>query len=141
MPEPKTMPERHVVLVCGGRAFSDWIALYATLDRIHADRPITLIVTGAQRKDLNFGTGKLPNYVGADHFAIEWSLERQIDFDGRPARWREDGHPQAGPMRNQRQLDEHMPVDEVVAAPGNAGTEDMVKRARKAGVRIVEVQL
>ena len=44
----------------------------------------------------------------------------------------------AGPLRNQRMLDEGKP-DLVVAFPGGGGTKDMVRRAVKAGVSVHEV--
>jgi len=51
--------------------------------------------------------------------------------------WDELGK-KAGPLRNQRMLDEGKP-DLVVAFPGGGGTKDMVRRAVKAGVAIHEV--
>jgi hypothetical protein len=44
----------------------------------------------------------------------------------------------AGPIRNQRMLDEHAP-DLVVAFPGGRGTADMVRRARKSGVEVAKI--
>jgi len=44
----------------------------------------------------------------------------------------------AGPLRNQRMLDEGKP-DLVVAFSGSGGTKDMVRRAVKAGVSVHEV--
>jgi hypothetical protein len=41
----------------------------------------------------------------------------------------------AGPIRNQRMLDEVKP-ELVVAFPGGRGTADMVRRAREAGVNV-----
>lgn len=46
----------------------------------------------------------------------------------------------AGPMRNQKMLDEYKP-DLVVALPGGRGTADMVSRARVAGVEVIEASL
>jgi len=51
--------------------------------------------------------------------------------------WDELGK-KAGPLRNQRMLDEGKP-DLVVAFPGGGGTKDMVRRAVSAGVAIHEV--
>jgi hypothetical protein len=44
----------------------------------------------------------------------------------------------AGPLRNQRMLDEGKP-DLVVAFPGGGGTKDIVRRAVKAGLALHEV--
>ena len=44
----------------------------------------------------------------------------------------------AGPIRNQRMLDEGKP-DLVVAFPGGKGTNGMIDLARNAGVRVILV--
>jgi len=44
----------------------------------------------------------------------------------------------AGPIRNQEMLDQGRP-NMVVAFPGGRGTADMVRRARGAGVEVIEV--
>lgn len=44
----------------------------------------------------------------------------------------------AGPKRNQRMLDKGKP-DLVLAFPGGDGTADMVRKAKSAGVPIIEV--
>ena len=51
--------------------------------------------------------------------------------------WDELGK-KAGPLRNQRMLEEGKP-ELVVAFPGGGGTKDMVRRAVKAGVSVHEV--
>ena len=45
----------------------------------------------------------------------------------------------AGPIRNQRMLDDGKP-DLGIAFPGGRGTADMVRRAREAGVETIQVQ-
>lgn len=44
-----------------------------------------------------------------------------------------------GPIRNQRMLDEAKP-DMVLAFPGGTGTANMVKLAKEANVKVVEVK-
>jgi hypothetical protein len=44
----------------------------------------------------------------------------------------------AGPIRNQRMIDEGKP-DLVIAFPGGRGTADMVSRAKKAGIPVQEI--
>ena len=53
------------------------------------------------------------------------------------ADWAKHGR-KAGPIRNQRMIDEGRP-DLVVAFPGGTGTADMVERARVAGIRVIEI--
>lgn len=113
------------VLVCGGRDLTDaaWVA--DRLGRLHAKRPITLLVHGAA--------------PGADLAAELWARSAQVDYHAYPARWRADGPTSAGPRRNQRMLDaERDGLELVVAFPGGRGTADMVRRAAAAGVRIWE---
>lgn len=112
-----------ILLVCGGRAYSDRAAVYAALDRAHAHRPITLLVHGGAS--------------GADSLSAEWARERGVRcraFTISKHEWRVHGRA-AGPMRNARMLAEARP-DGVVAFPGGAGTADMVRQARAAGVPV-----
>lgn len=108
------------VLVCGGRYFTD----YTLLEDALADLPpITHIIHGGAR-----GADSL-----ADRFADEnfiWCTEFKAD-------WGKHGKA-AGPIRNQQMLDEGKP-DLVVAFPGGVGTADMVRRAKKAGVKTIEI--
>lgn len=113
------------VLVCGGRNYSDVKSVYAELDRIHARTPITCIIEGGER--------------GADYLAARWSAKARIDDHARfSAEWTTYGRA-AGPIRNQKMLDEGKP-DLVVAFPGGSGTADMVRRARAACVAVAEIQ-
>lgn len=79
-------------------------------------------------------------YVSAglpDALAHDWAVVNWTQFEEYKADWDTYGLA-AGPLRNQRMLDEGKP-DVVLAFPGGKGTADMVARARKAGVRVVEV--
>lgn len=115
------------LLVCGGRDYKDWLTILRVLDAVHAKRPVTLVITGAA--------------VGADIRAVIWAALRGVPHTGwqyevTPEEWKRVGK-SAGPLRNQRMLDEQKP-DGVVAFPGGAGTADMVRRARDAGVKVYE---
>lgn len=113
------------VLVCGGRNFFDRRALYARLDALHAERPITFLIAGGAK--------------GVDSLAADWASYRQIQKQIFNADWERDGKA-AGPIRNQRMLDEGKP-DLVVAFPGGKGTADMVRRARNACIEVLECRL
>lgn len=120
------------VLVCGGREFDDWDTLYSTLYEVFdngvrpLNEPFTVIEGGAK---------------GADFLARVWakymSIEYPVSFEEYPADWKSHGK-SAGSIRNQQMLDQGKP-DLVVAFPGGSGTADMVKRAKNAGVKIMEV--
>ena len=109
------------VLVCGGRDFEDRGLLEWALEPFDSDS--TTIIHGAAR--------------GADHMAGVWASKKGIPVERYPADWQKHGKA-AGPIRNQQMLDEGDP-DVVLAFPGGNGTADMVRRARSAGIEIIEV--
>jgi len=117
------------VLVCGGRDFFDYAKLCETLDGLlnsNSDPlppPEIVIIHGCA--------------PGADLMADKWAVNRYVMVEEYPADWKMHG-PAAGPIRNQRMLDEGKP-DIVVAFPGGRGTADMVRRAKAAGVRVIEI--
>lgn len=123
------------ILVCGGRDFNDFRKLSVILDDLCHDRgwdsggdeeiwmPVVHVISGGAR--------------GADSLAIDWAVSNFLSFDVYNADWKTHGKA-AGPIRNQKMLDEGMP-DLVVAFPGGKGTADMVFRAKKKGVEVIEV--
>lgn len=112
------------VLVCGGRDFTDTALLYDTLDQLASVESIDCIIEG---------DGK-----GADRIAGYWAKKHKVDLKLYPADWNTHGKA-AGPLRNQRMLDEGRP-DLVVAFPGGRGTGDMVRRAREANINVTEIK-
>lgn len=115
------------VLVCGGRDFADRALMSRTLAPY---RPKSAL-SASEHIIIHGGA------PGADTLAGEWVEV----FGGRqrifPADWKVHGKA-AGPIRNQRMLDEGKP-DLVIAFPGGRGTADMVRRAKAAGVQVLEI--
>ena len=74
---------------------------------------------------------------GADRLCAEWAWDRQVPVATYNANWREHGKA-AGPMRNQRMIDEGKP-DAGVAFPGGRGTADMVQRLERSAVPVWKV--
>jgi len=109
------------VLVCGGRDYTDRDALYVALDRLHADHRFATVIAGGAR--------------GADTLAVQWAEHRGIPTEVYMADWDGLGR-KAGPIRNQRMLDEGRP-DLVVVFPGGKGTAGMMALATKAGVEVI----
>ena len=107
------------VLVCGGRAFNNPTLLFATLDRLHAEKKFSRVIHGASE--------------GADRLAGDWAMRHGIQIVAYPAAWRLGK--KAGPMRNQLMLDDGRP-DLVVAFRGGSGTMNMVALAKRADVEI-----
>lgn len=147
-------------LVCGGRDFGDitdkvrgtpeWDKAYADhywgkgqLDRLAEKyskfytpydswmpHDIEIIHGACKRKGSN-------QICGADLIADEWAVVNWIAPKEFPVEWERYGLA-AGPIRNQKMLDEGKP-DLVVALPGGRGTDDMISRAEKAGVPILRL--
>lgn len=111
------------VLVCGGRDYSDVSRVYAVLDKLHREAGIDCLMQGGAR--------------GADILASVWATKNHVLQEVYEADWENQGS-FAGPARNKRMLDEGRP-DLVIAFPGGRGTADMVRKARKAGVEVVEI--
>lgn len=112
------------VLVCGGRDYRDAKHVRRVLDGLRIEHgPLTIIEGGAG---------------GADACASEWAHLRGFDNLTFRADWTAHGRA-AGPIRNQKMIEEGKP-DLVVAFPGGSGTADMVRRARAAGVPVIEAK-
>ena len=112
------------VLVCGGRDYTDRDRVYRELDAVRRRRnDITVLEGGA---------------FGADYYARGWCMSGGALCETYEADWQAHGRA-AGPIRNQEMLDEGKP-DLVIAFPGGRGTADMIRRARAAGVEVVEVK-
>lgn len=110
------------VLVCGGRDFADSDFIHNTLCELHEQRgPFKVVIHGCA--------------TGADSEAQNWAEMMGIKQAPYRADWRLYGRA-AGPMRNQRMLDEGKP-DMVIAFPGGRGTADMIRRAEASGVKVV----
>lgn len=112
------------VLVCGGRDYNDEPAVFGLLDSLRQRYGRLTIIQGGA--------------AGADELARRWAtIQSSSHLINEPADWKAHGRA-AGPIRNQRMLDEHKP-ELVVAFPGGRGTADMVRRAKAAGVPVWEV--
>lgn len=130
------------ILVCGGRTYGAEIdgkpEEQAQHERHHIYRelydrtapkdptymlpdPEAFIIAGAAK--------------GADSVAIDWAIVNWVPFCEYPADWAHHGRA-AGFIRNQTMLDDGKP-DVVLAFPGGRGTEDMVRRALRAGVKVI----
>lgn len=103
------------------------------MDRIAFQYGINHIVHGACKR-LVWDKGQR-EYVGADYLAGKWAFLRCIPQTIHPAHWERDGKA-AGILRNQRMLDQEHP-QYCVHFPGDAGTQDMVRRAQRAGCTLI----
>jgi hypothetical protein len=111
------------ILVCGGREYNDWRYLWDQLDKIDIEEGITLIIEGGA--------------TGVDRGARLWAESKEIPFLHHPARWK-SGDNFAGPRRNREMI--QWEPDLVVAFPGGRGTNDMVKVAKAAKIKVKDLR-
>lgn len=116
-------PSGHVVIVCGGRGYTDVNHVYTELDAYHAANKITLLVEGGAN--------------GADSLAREWAKLRGVPLKTVPAQWGLHGR-QAGAQRNAQML-QSKPVA-VLAFPGGNGTLNMTQQAERKNVKVIRFQ-
>lgn len=105
------------LVICGGRNYQFTAQDYNRLTEIHARHNVVEVVSGGCE--------------GADRCGEHWAMTcanvgRIRTF---PADWDKYGK-KAGPIRNQAMADY---TNATVAFPGGRGTQDMLKRAKKAG--------
>lgn len=110
-----------VVLVTGGRYFNLKDEVNATLSAVQRRGEILELHEGGA--------------TGADELGKLWALMNNIPVFTHEADWKLYGN-RAGSIRNARML-RHAKPDLVVAFPGGNGTQDMVKRARAEGVKVL----
>lgn len=112
------------ILVCGTTTYKDRAAIKREILR----RNPTCIINGGAE--------------GADSLALSIAKELGLDFETYEAEWTRYGRP-AGPIRNQRMLDEGKPDLVLAFFDGyrSRGTNDMVTKAKAADVLVVEFGL
>lgn len=115
------------VIVCGSRNWGEYPdqreKIYAALDAIHAETPITFLWHG--------------NAKGVDTVAGTWGeIKQTICVCPVPAEWSKYGD-RAGPIRNKNMLGQG--IDLVIAFPGGKGTTNMIAQAKRAGVPVKQI--
>lgn len=120
-------------IVCGGRDYSNKKRVFAALDKVHAKTPIRLLIQGGAK--------------GADLFAKEWAVSRDISHIEMRANWDAFGKA-AGHKRNAEMLNyllsvagekNSKPDCGVIAFDGGNGTFNMITQAQKANVTVWQV--
>jgi hypothetical protein len=112
------------VLVCGGRDYNERDYIWNMLTTLDSQRGrFDVVIHGCA--------------TGADSEGMIWAQGNGRKHAPFRADWHTLGK-RAGRVRNQRMIDEGKP-DLVIAFPGGKGTADMVRRARFAGIEVIEV--
>ena len=109
------------ILICGGRDYADKSRMSEVIHALFNPDTDTIMHGGAR---------------GADTLAGEIASELGCAAKVYPADWKTHGKA-AGAIRNQIMLDDGKP-NIVVAFPGGKGTADMVKRAKRAGIWVIQ---
>lgn len=111
-------------LICGGRDFADKDLFDDTMIAQFRARGLPSKIVHGGAKGADTMAGSLAHTMSITAVAVlpDWTRGKI-----------------AGPLRNQRMLDEHKP-DLVIAFPGGRGTSDMVGRAMAAGVEIIQAK-
>ncbi len=113
-----------IVVVTGGRDYSNVAHVYQTLNTIHRETPITELVHGAAR--------------GADTLASLWARHKGVECTPVYAEWKKFGK-RAGALRNEEMLRRFHPAL-VVAFPGGSGTANCVSIAESMGLKILRAK-
>lgn len=108
-----------ILLVTGGRDYSDRDCAWGVLDSIARYHPGFALVQGGAR--------------GADALAKAWAVAHGHPSFTCDANWDYYGNRRAGPIRN-GWMATFMRPSFVLHFPGGTGTADMVKRARSLGI-------
>lgn len=110
-------------LICGARDFTDVSAIDKIIKRFKSK---DIVIHGAAR--------------GADSIAGKLAKARGLKVIAFPADWGLFGRA-AGPIRNQQMIEQGKPTKVwafYTDKDNSRGTKDMVRRARKAGIKIWE---
>jgi len=120
---PQEVLGNPTIIVTGGRDYTDKDHVWQVLDSV---RPGNVIV------------GDCPS--GVDAFVRGWLMRtpKLTGFVVYEAHWETEGKA-AGPLRNQRMVDDH-PEALLIAFPGGRGTAHCTDAARKAGLVVLEVR-
>ena len=119
------------VLICGSRGWHDADAIHLVLAELMG----TCIRLGEELVVIHGGAR------GADRLAGQIAPQYRARVIEEPARWDLHGKA-AGPIRNQLMIDKHNPdlVYAFRSTGKSSGTDDMIKRAAKAGLKVTVVE-
>lgn len=113
------------ILICGSRYYKNYIKIYYYLEKMQNKHEKLIIIEGGAR--------------GADQLAKNACIELGIEYKEYKAEWDKYGKG-AGPIRNQKMLDDNPDIDLVVSfhedIDSSKGTKDMLKKARKKNISV-----
>ena len=120
------------IIVCGSRTFDDLLFLARKLETRTRNLKEVVIITGAQ-----VTIDKEGRKYGADYLAEKWALSKGHTVVRYHADWNKHGA-KAGPIRNSEMVKESEAKVLIAFWDGKSpGTEDVVAKARKAGLKVI----
>lgn len=135
----------HKILVCGGRNFGE-VPTSTPIEFYEKAMAVAVRQCSYLNNILNQISQKClieevihGNARGADKLAGKWAERQGIKVTVFKADWNKYGKA-AGIIRNQEMLEQGNPTV-VVAFPGGNGTQDMIRRAKLAGLPVLEIRL
>ena len=133
------------VLVCGGRDYNNFGTFGIAMDMVHDEllhaNPPTVVIHGKCKTGVDAMAQRWADMHGCDvlAFSADWNDLSHADAVIKLSRNGPAYDAKAGPRRNQKMIDEAHP-DLCVSFPGGKGTDDMVARARRAGIKIIDLR-
>lgn len=109
------------IIVTGGRDHDDPELVWRTLDKADPD----VVIQGECE-------------TGADKYAREWCEHHGKPCIGMLAPWKALGKA-AGPIRNGWMIKFNLPIAGAIAFKGGRGTQDMIRQAEEAGIKVHRV--
>ncbi len=109
------------LIIAGGRDYHFTAQDIARLDALHAETPVSEVVSGAA--------------PGADRCGELWAISKALPIKQFPADWVKHGR-SAGPKRNAKMA---AYADAVALFPGGKGTASMRSLAKTAGLKVFEI--
>lgn len=114
--------KEYKILVCGGRNFQNKNLLFKALSSLPF--AVSCVINGGAK--------------GADSLSTQWAIYEDIPYKEYPPDWKKYGKA-AGPIRNSEML-QLEDIEYVVAFPGGKGTQDMIRKAKAAGILVIKVR-
>jgi hypothetical protein len=123
------------ILVCGGRHVDHKHPYaYQNVSQIISNHIINWTEPDDEGNQLPIAHIIHGGAIGVDTLADKYAIDNWLTVDVYKADWEQYGKA-AGPIRNQRMLDEGQP-DMIIAINPGRGTRDMIARGRKADIPV-----
>jgi hypothetical protein len=125
------------VIITGGRDFDNYAVFKETLDHLFGALAVRLIAGACDRGTLTFTRPDGTKIYGADGLTERYAAEGSYDFTPYPADWKKHGR-SAGPIRNSEMIKSGAEICIGFWDGKSKGTFDMMNKADKAGITVIE---